>query len=215
MWQVLGGLSPGRGITGRAFTEARLALVDDVAELRCAAAVVSRWPESGGEDHRTDAVAHLAHAAVRLERADTEAAVTEILLDAATEISGLPDAMAVRTGASGAPPMVVVRGPHREALLAIHPHDLSALAEVVVPSRSCYSAGDEQAVGMVGTDALRGVGMRSVVVVPVHPYVGPAMLRAGVSIGLSAMPQGGSTDAALHAADHRLYEVKRRRAAAA
>jgi len=225
VWQVLDGLAPGRGITGRAFSEGRLVLVDDVsasgdyleaipavvaeacvplfaggrpvgalnidsrrpltdvdvAELRRAAAVVSRWLESGGLDHRTDAVAHLAHAAVRLERADTVASVTDILLDAALEISGMPNAMAIGAGALGGAPTVVARGPQRQALLRADAAELAALAEVVVPSRSCYSAGDEQAVGMVGTDELRRVGMRSVVVVPVRPSVGPATLLAVTS----------------------------------
>ena len=153
----------------------------DVAELRRAAAVVSRWLESGGLDHRTGAVAHLAHAAVRFERADTATSVIDILLDAALEISGMPNAMAICPSAVGGAPSVVARGPHRLALLGADPDELAMLAEVVVPSRSCYSAGDEQAVGMVGTDELRRIGMRSVVVVPVRPSVGPATLLAVTS----------------------------------
>jgi hypothetical protein len=62
-----------------------------------------------------------------------------------------------------------VRGLLSDAILTIEPQHLADLIDTVGPSRSCYSAGEDEAVGMVATNLLRDVGVRTVVVVPIRP----------------------------------------------
>ncbi|MCU1376040.1 MAG: hypothetical protein JWO68_3326, partial [Actinomycetia bacterium] len=153
----------------------------DVAELRrCGELVGGRLqalqvsPESGP-------LARLVAATIRLERASTEDGVADVLLDTASEITDMSTALLVRHQEDGSPPTAVVRGPLREAILGIDVVELAALVELVVASRSCYSAGDDRAVGMVGTDGLRQAGIRSVVVVPIRPAAGAPGLLAVAS----------------------------------
>jgi diguanylate cyclase (GGDEF)-like protein len=55
------------------------------------------------------------------------------------------------------------------------------MLDVVLPSRSCYTAGDEDAVTFAGTDALRRAGLRCVALVPIRPALGSPALLAVVS----------------------------------
>lgn len=221
LWQVLDGLAPSQGVTGRAFREGRLVVVDDVAtsadyleaipdvvaeacvpvlvdgepvgalnidsrrpfqpedvlQLQRCAAVIGRWLAGGRTDERSGGVAQLASAVVRMERATSVSDIDELLLDVAISISGMPSALVVRRTGPDRPPTISARGPQCSALLATDADDLGSLVDIVLPSRSCYSAGADDALGMVGTDALRRAGTRSVVVVPLRPHAGaPALL---------------------------------------
>lgn len=221
LWQVLDGLAPTQGVTGRAFREARLVVVDDIStstdyleaiphvvaeacvpvfvdgrpvgalnmdsrrpfdegdllELQRCAALVGRWLAGGRTDERSGGVAQLASAVVRMERAAGVDDIDQLLLDAAIAISGMPSAMVVRRPAPDRLPAISARGPQRTSLLATDPGDLDSLVDIVLPSRSCYSAGSDDALGMVGTDALRRSGTRAIVVVPLRPQGGaPALL---------------------------------------
>lgn len=221
LWQVLDGLAPTQGVTGLAFREARLIVVDDVStssdyleaipdvvaeacvpvfadgrpvgalnmdsrrpfdaedlvELQRCATVVGRWLAGGRTDERSGGVAQLASAVVRMERATSVEDIDQLLLDAAIAISGLPSAMVVRRTGPDRLPAILARGPQRTSLLATDPRDLDSLIDIVLPSRSCYTAGSDDALGMVGTDAPRRAGTRAVVVVPLRPHGGaPALL---------------------------------------
>jgi diguanylate cyclase (GGDEF)-like protein len=226
LWQVLDGLSPGAGITGQAYGNDELVVVDDVtsernyleaipgvvaeactpirvegvavgalnidstrpltradvAELTRCGDLVGNRLRSLRLDSDSGPLTRLVAATIRLERVTTDADIADILLDAATEITGMSTAVLVRQH-EDRPPTSVVRGPLRETVLGIDVDKLANLVELMVPSRSCYTAGDDRAVGMVGTEVLREAGIRSVVVVPIRPSVGQPGLLAVLSKG--------------------------------
>ncbi|MCU1483340.1 MAG: hypothetical protein JWN67_86 [Actinomycetia bacterium] len=225
LWQVLDGLSPGAGITGQAYTDDELVVVDDVAtaehyleaipgvvaeactpirvdgrpvgalnidstrpltpadvdELTRAGELVGQRLRSLRLAPDSGPLARLVAATIRLERSSTEESIADVLLDAASEITDMSTAVLVRQRDGDRPPSSVVRGPLRDAILRIDVRKLANLVELMVPSRSCYTAGDDRAVGMVGTEVLREAGIRSVVVVPIRPSTGEPGLLAVAS----------------------------------
>jgi diguanylate cyclase (GGDEF)-like protein len=58
------------------------------------------------------------------------------------------------------------------------PEDEAALLQVVASVRSCYSAGDERAVGFVATESLREAGAQTVALLPMAPGPGQSALVA-------------------------------------
>jgi diguanylate cyclase (GGDEF)-like protein len=153
----------------------------DVDELRRCGELVGERLATLHVDRDSGPLARLVAATIRLERATTEADIADVLLDAASEITDMSTAVLVRPHDDGRPPTAVVRGPLRAAILGIDVLELAALVEYVSASRSCYSAGDDGAVGMVGTDGLRQAGIRSVVVVPIRPATNEPGLLAVAS----------------------------------
>jgi diguanylate cyclase (GGDEF)-like protein len=208
LWQVLDGLPPDAGITGRAFAAGEMVVVHDVAtspeylevipgvvaeacvpivvdgvvvgalnidsqraitsadldELRRSAVQVGARLASLPPAAVRGPLAALVAATVRLERAGDEGAVARVLVEAAAEIAGMSTALFVPP--DGTP---LVQGPLGAAILGLDVDRLAALVDLVGPGRSCYSAGDDDALGMAGTDLLRGAGVRTVVVVPIRP----------------------------------------------
>jgi diguanylate cyclase (GGDEF)-like protein len=153
----------------------------DVEKVRRAAAIVG---ECLGSLHATaDAgpLAHLAAATVRLERVATEDEIAEILLDAALRITEMSTAVLIARQADGRAPTAVIRGPLGSLLQGLAPGELGRLVDVVVPSRSCHTAGDDDAMGIIGMDVFRQAGIRSAVVVPIRPSAGEPDLLAVVS----------------------------------
>jgi diguanylate cyclase (GGDEF)-like protein len=158
----------------------RALLPEDVELLRRAAEVVG---ERLGSLRAADAgpLAHLAAATVRLERVASEEEITEILLDAALRITEMSTAVLISRRPDGQAPTTEVRGPLTDVLMGLGDGQLGRLVDVVVPSRSCHTAGDEDAMGIIGMDVLRRAGVRSAVVVPIRPAAGEPDLLAVVS----------------------------------
>jgi diguanylate cyclase (GGDEF)-like protein len=152
-----------------------------VAELVRVGQAASDQLEAIGFRQDIDPMARLVASAVRLDTAANDDEVVEIVLDAAVDISGLSTAVLLTNAADGEAANAVVRGPLQERLRSVGSGIFSRVLADAVPWRSCYTAGEERAVGMVGTDALRALGIRTVVAVPIRPTAAPASLLAVMS----------------------------------
>ena len=225
LWQVLDGLAPGAGITGRAYEQDALIRVDDVTcvdgyleaipgvvaeacvPIRVGDRVVgalnidSLRPLDDADVHVLERcgrlvgerlatidlapasapLARLVAATLRLEAAVTKGDVVDVVLDAALDITGMSTAVYLAPQDDG-PPKVVARGPLSGIIVGSGGEaGLVDVAELSLPGRSCYSASDDAAVGMVGADGLRQAGVRTLVVVPIRPANAPLALLAVAS----------------------------------
>ena len=72
-------------------------------------------------------------------------------------------------------------GSLRDPLLKIGSSQLGSLVQLVLPGRSCYSAGEDDAYCMTGTEVLRDLGVRTLALVPIRPAGGPAGVLAVAS----------------------------------
>ncbi|MDQ1538393.1 MAG: hypothetical protein QOE58_2786, partial [Actinomycetota bacterium] len=96
-------------------------------------------------------------------------------------ITEMSTAILISRRPDGQAPTAEVRGPLTNVLMELGAGELGRLVDVVVPSRSCHTAGDEDAMGIIGMDMLRRAGIRSAVVVPIRPATGEPDLLAVVS----------------------------------
>ncbi|MEA3020379.1 MAG: hypothetical protein QOI47_1903, partial [Actinomycetota bacterium] len=144
----------------------------DIAELRRCAALVNERMDSLGPSSAPGPLALLLDATDRLQRATTDASINSTLLDAARAITGMPTAVLVRSGGAPEDGSIAVSGSLRERILDIGASQLASLVSLVGPSRSCYSADQDDAVCVPGTDVLRDAGVRTLALVPIRPTGG-------------------------------------------
>jgi EAL domain-containing protein (putative c-di-GMP-specific phosphodiesterase class I)/putative methionine-R-sulfoxide reductase with GAF domain len=76
------------------------------------------------------------------------------------------DSVALVTETGGTPSVLAAAGPLEDSFFALTAPDLRSLASLVGENRSCYTGGDAQGRGFVGTGSLRDGGARAVVVLP-------------------------------------------------
>ncbi len=105
----------------------------------------------------------LARHATRLTTLSTFEGLGAAIVEAAVDVSGMSSACLVpgRTLTGTA-----ATGPLGDALLALAPEDLRAVAGWVAGGSTCYTAGDPTGIGFAGHDALRRAGANAVICVP-------------------------------------------------
>jgi EAL domain-containing protein (putative c-di-GMP-specific phosphodiesterase class I)/GAF domain-containing protein len=210
IWQVLDGMAPGAGITGRCFVEGREILVQDVTasksyleaipgvraeicvplrvegvvvgalnvEARCEItdAVIAEVRDCaemlGGRlgvigrapvESPLDQMGFHVH---RIAEAESEVDACLALIEGACRLLRMNSAGLTRLDGAGEEAVALARGPLRDTLLALRPHETRQLAGLVNRVTSCYTSGTTLDRGVVGLEGLRRTGARSLAVVP-------------------------------------------------